>query len=327
MQNTSLWIFFNLFVLAMLALDLGVFHRNTHEVKVKEALSWSVFWIVLSLVFSVGVYYWFGVKSASDYLTGYLLEKSLSMDNLFVMLLIFNYFRIPTRYQHKVLFWGILGALIMRGCLIIVGSALIHRFHWILYLFGAFLVFTGIKMLFNNDDEEIEPERNPVVRLFKKFMPVTTDFHEDRFFVKIEKRRFATPLFIAVLVVEVSDLIFAVDSIPAVFAVTQDPFIVYTSNVFAILGLRSLYFALAAIMDKFHYLQFGLALILSFIGAKMLVKDFLHDIPSWVTLSIVLGTLVLSVVASVIWPPKPEVEEAEEALQPASNIEKDSVHG
>lgn len=327
MQNTSLWIFFNLFVLAMLALDLGFFHRNTHEVKVKEALSWSVFWIVLSLIFSVGVYYWFGMQSASDYLTGYLLEKSLSMDNLFVMLLIFNYFRIPTRYQHKVLFWGILGALVMRGSLIIVGSALIHRFHWILYLFGAFLVFTGIKMLFNNDDEEIEPERNPVVKLFKRFMPVTTDFHEDRFFVKIEKRRFATPLFIAVLVVEVSDLIFAVDSIPAVFAVTQDPFIVYTSNVFAILGLRSLYFALAAIMDKFHYLQFGLALILSFIGAKMLVKDFLHDIPSWVTLSIVLGTLVLSVVASVIWPPKPEVEEAEEALQPASNIEKDSVHG
>lgn len=307
MQNSSLWIFFNIFVLCMLALDLGVFNRKAHEIKVKEALAWSAFWISLALLFNLGIYMgWVpGVKPAlaSDFLTGFLLEKSLSVDNLFVMLLIFSYFKIPALYQHKVLFWGILGALIMRGVLIVVGAALIERFDWILYLFGIFLVITGIRMFFDSGDEEINPENNPVIRLFKRMMPVTNEFHGSHFFIKLDGRRFATPLFVALLVVEISDLVFAVDSIPAVFAVTQDPFIVYTSNVFAILGLRSLYFALAAIVDKFHYLKYGLAVILSFIGVKMLIKELYH-FPSAVTLGLVVGTLVLSVIASIIWPPK-----------------------
>lgn len=324
--STNVWIYFNLFILLMLALDLGLFHRKSHEVKVKEALSWSAFWIILSLCFSGGIYYWMGTDAASDYLTGYLLEKSLSVDNLFVMLLVFSYFKVPSRYQHKVLFWGILGALVMRGILIVLGAVLITRFEWILYIFGAFLVYTGIKMLTNNGEEQIEPENNPVVKLFKKFMPVTPEFHKDQFFVKLDGRKFATPLFVTLLVVEVSDLIFAVDSIPAIFAVTQDPFLIYTSNAFAILGLRSLYFALAAIIDKFHYLKYGLALVLSLIGVKMLAKDFLHHVPSWVTLSLVLGTLVASILASVIWPPKEEdLPEIEEIISPPK--EKDSVHG
>ena len=215
--STSVWIYFNIFVLLMLALDLGLFHRETHEVKVKEALSWSAFWIFLSICFSGGIYYWMGTEAASDYLTGYLLEKSLSVDNLFVMLLVFSYFKVPSRYQHKVLFWGILGALIMRGILIVLGAVLITRFQWILYIFGAFLIYTGIKMLMTNEEEQIEPENNPVVKLFKRFMSVTPEFHQDRFFVKLDGRRFATPLFVALLVVEISDLIFAVDSIPAIF--------------------------------------------------------------------------------------------------------------
>lgn len=315
MPNTTTWILFNLFVIAMLALDLGFFHRKEHEVKAREALVWSAFWIFLALLFNVVLYFWLGPKPAAEYLTGYLLEKSLSVDNLFVMLLIFSYFQIPGRYQHRILFWGIIGALIMRGILILIGAALIHRFEWILYLFGAFLVVTGLKMLFGNDDEKIEPERNPVLKLFKRFVPVTPEFHGKRFFVQIDGQRFATPLMVALIVVEISDLIFAVDSIPAIFVVTQDPFIIYTSNVFAILGLRSLYFALAAVIDKFHYLKFALALILTFIGVKMLGKEFVHDLPVWITLGIVAGTLLGAVVASVIWPPRHQAtEQLEDAL-------------
>ncbi len=326
MQNTTIWIAFNIFVLLMLALDLGVFHRENHEVGVKEALSWSAFWIALSLCFGAGVYYFMGFASGGDFMTAYLLEKSLSVDNLFVILLVFNYFRVPAKFQHKVLFWGILGALIMRGGFILIGAALIHRFEWILYLFGAFLIYTGIKMLFDDGEEEIDPESNPLVKVLKKIMPVTPLFHGDKFFIIEKGKRHATPLFVALLVVEFSDLIFAVDSIPAVFAVTQDPFIVYTSNVLAILGLRSLYFALAAIVDKFHYLKYGLAIVLTLIGVKMLGKEFLHDVPSWVTLSMVLGALTLSVIASVIWPPKPEdMTGIEEAV--LHEKEKDEVHG
>lgn len=310
MPNTTTWILFNLFVILMLALDLGLFHRKEHEIKAREALIWSAFWILLALVFNVILYFWLGPKPAAEYLTGYLLEKSLSVDNLFVMLLIFGYFQIPGRYQHRILFWGILGALIMRGILIVIGAALIHRFEWILYLFGAFLVFTGLKMLFGNDDEKIEPERNPILKLFKRFVPVTPEFHGKRFFVTIDGKRFATPLMVALVVIEISDLVFAVDSIPAIFVVTQDPFIIYTSNVFAILGLRSLYFALAAIIDKFHYLKFALALILTFIGVKMLAKEFIHDLPVWVTLGMVAGTLLGAIVASILWPPKPKATES-----------------
>lgn len=325
-NNMTIWIAFNLFVLFLLALDLGVFNRKNHVIGVKEALSWSAFWITLSLVFGAGVYYFRGVQSGGDFMTAYLLEKSLSVDNLFVMLLIFNYFKIPPKYQHKVLFWGILGALIMRGSLILVGAALIHRFEWILYLFGAFLIYTGVKMLFDDGEAEIDPDSNPLVKGFKKLMPVTRDFHGSHFFILEQGKRHATPLFIALLVVELSDLIFAVDSIPAVFAVTQDPFIVYTSNVLAILGLRSLYFALAAIIDTFHYLKYGLAVVLTLIGLKMLAKEFLHDVPSWVTLSMVLGALGLSILASIIWPPKPEEHTVvEEAF--LHEKEKDEVHG
>ena len=327
MDNTlTLWIAFNIFVLFLLALDLGVFNRKNHVIGVKEALSWSAFWIALSLVFGGGVYYFQGMQAGGDFMTAYLLEKSLSVDNLFVILLIFNYFKIPGLYQHKVLFWGILGALVMRGSFILVGAALIHRFEWILYLFGAFLIYTGIKMLFDDGEAEIDPDANPLVKTFKKFMPVTPNFHDSHFFVIEQGKRHATPLFIALLVVELSDLIFAVDSIPAVFAVTQDPFIVYTSNVLAILGLRSLYFALAAIIDTFHYLKYGLAVVLTLIGLKMLAKEFLHDVPSWVTLSMVLGALALSILASVIWPPKPEEHTVvEDAF--LHEKEKDEVHG
>lgn len=311
MNNQILmWVGFNLLVLVLLALDLGVFHKKTHAVGVKEALSWSAFWIALALMFNVFIYYQFGIEEGSEYLTGYLLEKSLSVDNLFVIVLVFNYFQVPQKYQHKVLFWGILGALVMRGSLIVVGSALITKFHWILYIFGVFLVFTGIKMALSNEDDEIEPERNPVIKLFKKFIPVTDTFHEDHFFVRLDKRLFATPLFIALIVVEMTDLIFAVDSIPAIFSVTQKPFIIYTSNVFAILGLRSLYFALSAIVDKFHYLQLGLSIILTLIGLKMLGSHFYHP-PSWLTLVLVIAILGLSVLASIIWPPREETSEKE----------------
>jgi len=303
------WVVFNLMVLFLLALDLGVFHREDHTISVKEALTWSGIWISLSLLFNLGIYFVFGPAKAADYLTGFLLEKSLSVDNLFVMVLIFTYFKVAPKYQHRVLFWGILGALVMRGGMILVGAALIERFHWILYIFGIFLVYTGIKMAVSKDDAEIEPEKNPVIRLVKKIMPVTHDFHGHNFFVKIDGKKFATPLFIALVMVEITDLIFAVDSIPAIFAITTDPFIVYTSNVFAILGLRSLYFALAAIVDKFHYLQMGLAIILSFIGIKMLTAKFYH-LPSWVTLTVVIGVLSLSVVASIVWPPKDSDKES-----------------
>ena len=245
--NILVWVAFNIFVLVMLALDLGVFHRRQHVVGVREALLWSALWIALALVFNAGLYIYEGQEVALMFFTGYLLEKSLSVDNLFVFLLIFSYFSVPRLYQHKVLFWGILGALVMRATMIAVGVTLIHHFHWILYVFGAFLIFTGVRMAMQGD-EQIQPDRNPVVRLFTRFFPVTTTYHESKFFVRLDGRLIATPLFIVVLVVEATDVVFAVDSIPAIFAVTTDPFIVYTSNIFAILGLRALYFALAGVM-------------------------------------------------------------------------------
>src|SRR5512145_1006247 len=273
-----LWIGFNLFVLAMLALDVGVFHRKSHAVSGREALIWSVVWISLSLVFNAVIYFfWDRMMPASTYtnreaalafFTGYLIEKSLSVDNIFVFILIFSFFAVPSAYQHRVLFWGILGALIMRGTLIAVGAALLHEFHWIIYIFGAFLIFTGIRMAWQHD-ENVEPDKNPVVRFFRKFMPVTENFEEDKFFIRRAGKLFATPLFLILLVVESTDLIFAVDSIPAIFAVTQEPFIVYTSNVFAILGLRALYFLLADVIHRFHYLKVGLSAVLVFVGVKM----------------------------------------------------------
>lgn len=297
-----LWVVFNIFVIAMLVLDLGVFHRRSHEIRIREALLWSAFWIALALLFNVGIYFWRGSVAALEFLTGYLLEKSLSVDNIFVFLMIFTYFRVPYQYQYKVLFWGILGALVMRAGFILLGVTLIQRFHWVIYIMGGFLILTGIKMAMQKD-EEIHPERNPVLRLVRRFVSVTENYEGNRFFVKRQGARYATPLFVVVLVVETTDVIFAVDSIPAILAITLDPFIVYTSNVFAILGLRALYFALAGVMRLFHYLPYGLSFILVFVGVKMLLVD-LYKIPIGLALGTVAVILTLSVVASILWPPK-----------------------
>jgi tellurite resistance protein TerC len=313
-----LWVGFNLFVLLMLALDLGVFHRHAHVVSLREALTWSGVWISLALLFNLGVYFWRGSEAALQFLTGYLIEKSLSVDNVFVFLLIFSYFRVPALYQHKVLFWGILSALVMRAILILIGAVLIQRFHWIIYLFGAFLVITGIKMAIQQG-HGVDPERNPLVRLVKRFLPVTSDYVGDRFFTRIDGRWWATPLLVALLVVEFSDLIFAVDSIPAIFAVTQDPFIVYTSNVFAILGLRSLFFALSGIMNRFHYLKLGLSAVLVFVGAKMLLAD-LYKVPIAASLAVIALILGTAVVASLL---RPREETAETALDPGTGVPGD----
>lgn len=299
------WILFNLFIIGLLALDLGVFHKKSHTVGVKEALGWSAVWITLALIFCGGIWLWYpdGKHAALEFLAGYLIEKSLSVDNLFVFLLIFSYFRVPRLFQHKILFWGIIGALLMRGVLIVLGSALLQEFHWIIYLFGAFLVFTGVRMFFQSEEPEIHPERNIFVKLFKKVYAVTHEYHGDRFFVNIDGRRLATPLIIVLIVVEVTDLVFAVDSIPAIFAITKDSFIIYTSNVFAILGLRSLYFALAGIMDLFHFLKYGLAIVLAFVGVKMLISG-MYDIPIGLALGVIGGILAISVLLSILIPHK-----------------------
>ena len=301
MQN-YLWVLFGVVVLGLLALDLGVFHRKSHTVKMREALTWSAVWISLALVFHLFVYYTRGPVPAMEFLTGYLVEEALSVDNLFVFLMIFSYFRVPAEYQHKVLFWGIMGALFMRAGFIIAGIALIQMFHWVIYIFGVFLIITGIKMV-TSKDEEINPERNPVLRLFRRIMPVTEHYEKDRFFVRRDVRLFATPLFVVLLMVETTDVIFAVDSIPAILGITTDPFIVYTSNVFAILGLRSIYFALAGLMQIFHYLNYGLCLILVFVGTKMLIAEF-YKVPVILALGVIIGVLLLSILASLIWPQK-----------------------
>ena len=292
------WLAFGFIVMVMLALDLGVFHRKTHVVKVKEALLWSLAWILLALLFNLGIYFVHGPQKALNFLTGYLVEKSLSLDNIFVFLLIFSYFRIPALYQHTVLFWGILGALIIRAAFIVLGLSLISRFEWIIYVFGIFLVITGIKLAFEKD-KEIHPEANLVLKLLKRFVPLTHEYGDGKFFIKQKGQSLATPLLISLLVVETTDVIFAVDSIPAVLAITVDPFIVYTSNIFAILGLRSLYFALAGMMEMFYYLHYGLSFILVFIGTKMLLSGF-YQIPTKITLAIISMVLIVAVGASII---------------------------
>ncbi len=296
-----LWVGFNLFVLAMLAIDLGVFHRKSHVVTFKESMTWTVVWVTLALAFNVGVWHFAGSQKGLEFFTGYVIEKSLSVDNVFVFALLFSYFAVPPLYQHKVLFWGILGALIMRAVMIVGGAALITKFAWIIYIFGGFLVLTGIKMIVKRA-EEIHPERNPVVRGFKRLMPVTSDYRGDKFFVRENGIRMATPLFVVLLLVEITDVIFAVDSIPAIFAVTTDPFIVYTSNVFAILGLRSLYFALAGVMDKFHYLKIGLGAVLTFVGVKMLLAHTAWKLDTLVSLVVIVLILGTSVVWSLLRP-------------------------
>jgi len=297
-ENLILWLGFSAFVAVMLVLDLFVFHKKSHEVKIKEAIIWSMVWISLALIFNYGIYLWFGTEKAMEFLTAYVIEKSLSVDNLFVFIMVFSYFKIESKYQHKILFWGILGALVMRIIFIFAGIQLINNFHWIIYIFGAFLIYTGIKIPFEKD-KEIEPDKNPLVRLFKKFMPVTNELHGDKFFVKINAKTFATPLFITLIIIEFTDLIFAVDSIPAVLAISSDTFIVYTSNVFAILGLRALYFALAGIVQYFRFLKYGLAAILIFVGTKMIISGFYKFPVSW-SLIIIVGILALSVIGSLI---------------------------
>jgi tellurite resistance protein TerC len=309
-----LWLGFNAFVLLMLAFDLGVFHRKTHTVKLKEALTWTGVWIVLALIFNVGVWQVRGEEAGLQFLAGYLIEKSLSVDNLFVFLIVFSTFRVAPIYQHKVLFWGVLGALIMRGALIVAGTALLERFHWTIYLFGGFLVLTGLKLLLQKD-ETPQLEKNIVVRLARKWLPLTPDYVEGRFFVRENGKRFVTPLFLVLLTVEFTDLIFALDSIPAIFAVTPDPFIVYSSNVFALLGLRSLFFALSGVMVLFSRLKIGLAIILAFVGVKMMIVD-IYKIPIGLSLGVIGGILALSVVASLLWPvgghAKPALETGKE---------------
>jgi tellurite resistance protein TerC len=299
------WILFNLFVLAMLVLDLGVFHRRAHTVKFREALIWSVAWIALAAIFAVVIFFWHGRTPALEFVTGYVIELSLSVDNLFVFLLIFRFFQVPSIHQHKVLFWGILGALIMRAIFIAAGVSLIERFHWIIYVFGAFLIYSGIKLFFQ-DEAEIHPEKNPVLRLFRRWVPVTKDYVGHKFFVR-NPGLYATPLFVVLLVVETTDLLFAVDSIPAILAITRDAFIVYTSNVFAILGLRSMYFALAGMMEMFRYLHYGLSLVLVFVGAKMLLSHY-FEIPTHLALAAVAGVLAISVIASIANPRKKAAE-------------------
>lgn len=307
----GLWLGFNALVLVMLALDLGVFHRTAHVVGVKEATVWSLIWIGCASLFGLGMYLFWGQLSPNSgytngeatlaFFTGYLIEKSLAVDNIFVFVLIFGYFAVPPIYQHRVLFWGILGALVMRGALIAVGATLIKEFHWIIYIFGAFLILTGIKMAIQRN-QTISIEGNPVVKLFRRLVPVTDEYHGDKFMVRKAGVLMATPLLLALVMVEVTDLIFAVDSIPAIFAVTEDPFIVYTSNVLAILGLRSLYFVLAGVVHKFHYLKLGLAFVLTFVGTKMLLIETPFKIPTLVSLGVIVGIITVAVVASLLRP-------------------------
>jgi tellurite resistance protein TerC len=301
LQNVYFWILFNLFILAMLALDLGVFSRPAHTIRFREALAWSSVWVTLAAGFAVLIYFWHGRAAALEFVTGYVIELSLSVDNLFVFLVIFRYFQVPGEQQHRVLLYGILGALIMRGLFILAGIGLIKHIHWIIYLFGALLVYSGIK-LFRQGGEQMDPGKNPVLRLFRRAAPVTQDYVGGKFFVRRDLL-YATPLFVVLLVVETTDVLFAVDSIPAVLAITLDSFIVYTSNVFAILGLRSMYFALAGMMEIFDYLHYGLSIVLIFVGTKMLLSHY-YPIPTTVALSVVVVVLGVSVLASLFFPPR-----------------------
>lgn len=298
-ESTILWGGFNLFVLGMFALDLGIFHRRAHVVKVREALIWTAVWITLSMAFNLFVYHYLGKEKALEFFTAYLIEKSLSIDNIFVMIMIFGYFQVPQAYQHKVLFWGILGALVMRVIFILAGIELIHKFHWLIYVFGGFLVFTGIRMV-SSGEQSLHPEQNPLMKLARRIFPVTEKFEGDKFFIRRSGKIWATPLFLVVVLIEGTDLIFAVDSIPAILAISDDSFIVYTSNVFAILGLRSLYFALAGIEKYFQYLKYGLAAVLVFVGVKMCLTD-IYKIPVEISLIVIVFILTIAMLASVIF--------------------------
>ena len=303
--STWLWIGFSLFIFTMLSLDLGLFNRKAHTIKYREAWIWSGVWVTLAMIFAGIVFYYLGTQPGFEFLTGYIIELSLSVDNLFVFLLIFSYFKVPAKFQHRVLFWGVMGALFMRLTMIFVGATLINRFHWIIYIFGAFLVYTGIKM-FRQEEIDVQPEQNLLIRGVTRFLPITRHYEEEKFFTKINGKRTGTLLLLVLMVVEVTDLVFAVDSIPAIFAVTTNTFIVYTSNVFAILGLRSMYFLLAGVVEKFRYLRFGLAIVLTFIGLKMLVGAVGFHISIKISLAFVALVLIGSVVASLVVSPEGE---------------------
>ncbi len=297
---TLWWIIFAVLIFSMLALDLGVFNRKVHVVTMKEAMLWTSFWITLACCFGAGVYYFYGHSKAMEFFTAYIIEYSLSIDNLFVFMLIFRFFNVPHAYEHKALFWGILLALITRAVFIFAGVALINTFHWVMYIFGAFLIYTGIKLALNKQSE-VHPDKNIAIKMLRSFIPVTKEFQEAKFFVMKNGKRFATPMLAVLLALETTDILFAVDSIPAVLAISTDPFIVYTSNVFAILGLRSLFFAIAGLMKLFHLLHYGLAAILTFVGVKMLIADIFH-VPIGISLLVISSILVVSIVASMIWP-------------------------
>ena len=299
-SSTGLWVGFSLFILIMLSLDLGLFNRRAHTIKYREAAIWSAVWICLAAIFAGIVFFYQGTGRGLEFVTGYLIELSLSVDNLFVFLLIFSYFKVPSKYQHRVLFWGVMGALVMRLTMIFIGATLINRFHWIIYIFGAFLVYTGIKM-FRQQDDDFQPEENVAVRIVTRIIPMERSYDEEKFFTRRSGKLTGTLLLLVLVIVEVADLVFAVDSIPAIFAITTNPFIVYTSNVFAILGLRSMYFLLAGVVEKFHYLKIGLAIVLTFIGVKMLVVALGVHIPIWISLVFVAVVLLSSVVASLVW--------------------------
>jgi tellurite resistance protein TerC len=300
--SPQLWIGFTAFVVGMLALDLGVFHKTDHKIEYKEALGWSVFWISLALIFNLGVYHWFGKDKAVEFLTGYLIEKTLSVDNIFIFVIIFSSFAVPDKYQHRVLFWGVLGALVMRAIFIFAGAALLMKFHWMMYVFGAFLIITGIKLLINRNKVE-EPEKNIIFRFCAKFIPTVPEYHGSKFTIVKEGKRYGTPLLMVLLAIEITDLIFAIDSIPAIFAITNDPFIVYTSNIFAILGLRSLYFLLAGVVHKVRYLKVGLAVVLLFVGVKMALIN-IYKIPIGFSLLFISVAIGASVAASLLIKPE-----------------------
>lgn len=311
------WIVFSAVILIMMVLDLGVFNKNAHAITVKEAILWSCVWIGLALLFNLGVYLYLGERSGLEFLSGYLIEKSLSVDNIFVFVVIFKYFKVPPKYQHKTLYWGIIGAVIMRGIFIAAGIALLNMFHWIIYVFGIFLIITGIKLGLQKSDNKIEPQKNPVIKLLRRFIPIVQSFQGEKFVIRKMGKLVGTPLLIVLIVVESTDLVFALDSIPAILAISKDPFIVYSSNIFAILGLRSLYFALAGVMDYFRYLNIGLAVILCFVGVKMVLSDIYH-ISIEASLGIIALVLFTSVVAS-LYAEKKDIEK-EEAKKKKTDI-------
>jgi tellurite resistance protein TerC len=306
-NSAALWIGFSLFILFMLSLDLGLFNRKAHAVRYREAAIWSAVWVSLAMIFAGIVFYYQGSDLGFKFLTGYVIELSLSVDNLFVFLLIFSFFKVPAKVQHRVLFWGVMGALIMRLTMIFIGAALINRFHWIIYVFGVFLIYTGIKM-FRQEDTDIQPEDNPIVQLVTRYIPITRHYEGSAFFTKVNGKLTGTLLLLVLIIVEVTDLVFAVDSIPAIFAITTNTFIVYTSNVFAILGLRSMYFLLAGVVEKFQYLRMGLAIVLTFIGAKMLIEAAHIVISVKISLIVVATVLLGSVIASILWPKDAEMK-------------------